>query len=199
MPTYINANDVLSFLGIEQHPDDPSHRWNQLVSWVNARIDECESQLEDICKTAWITKSRTDVIQNTQRATWRGRLSYLVYTLYKPIVSVSEIQVNVFGSWRNVNVTQCEIINNLGAIYIPFIGFVSPTHQFKITYTYGFNSIQHDVRGALIRMVAKELVNTQQIQIFLPTPLNLKDAIEKWDEYINNTISRWSFPQIVSI
>jgi hypothetical protein len=199
MPTYIVADDVLTFLGIEQHVDDPAFRWNQLVSWVNARINECESQLEDICKTAWVPKTRTDVIQNAQRFIWRGRLCHLVYTLYKPIISVSEIQVNVFGSWKNVDVSQCEIINNLGAVYVPFVGFVSPTHQIKITYTYGFTTLPNDVRGALIRMVAKELVNTQQIQIFLPTPLNLKDAIEKWDEYINNTISRWSFPQIVSI
>ena len=199
MPTYITANDVLQFLGIEQHADDPPTRWNELVSWVNARIDEAEAQLEDICKTAWVTKTKTDVIQNNQRATWRGKLCHLVYTLYKPIISVTEIQVNIFGSWKTVDVSQCEIINNLGAIYIPFMGFVSPTHQFKITYTYGFNSVPHDVRGALIRMTAKELVNTQQIHVFLPTSLQLTNAIEKWDEYINNTISRWSFPQIVSI
>ena len=199
MPTYITAEDVLTFLGIEQHPDDPATRWNQLTDWVNERIDECEAQLEDICKTAWVAKTRTDVIQNVQRLTWRGRLCHLIYTLYKPVISVSEIQVNVFGSWKTVDLSQIEIINNLGAIYIPFVGFVSPTHQFKITYNYGFDSVPHDVRGALIRMVAKELVNTQQIQIFLPTPLSFKDSIEKWDEYINNTIARWSFPQIVSI
>jgi hypothetical protein len=115
------------------------------------------------------------------------------------VISVSEIQVNVFGSWKNVDLSQIEIINNLGAIYIPFMGLVSPTHQFQITYTYGFSSAPSDVKGALIRMVAKELVNTQQVQIFLPTPLNLRDSIEKWDEYINSTIARWSFPQIVTI
>jgi hypothetical protein len=199
MPTYISVNDVLDFLQIEQRPSDPTSRWTQINNWISSRIDECEAQLEDICKTAWVAKSRTDVIQNAQRFVWRGRLCHLVYTLYKPIVSVTEIQANVFGSWKNVDLSQIEIINNLGAIYIPFMGFLSPTHQFKITYTYGFSSVPNDVRGALIRMVAKELVNTQQIQIFLPTPLNLKDSMEKWDEYIDNVISRWSFPQIVSI
>ena len=189
----ITPADVKEFLMMVDDPNDPPAVVNRVNSWIQKRIAEAEEWFFDICKTAWGTpRSRTDIINNARLITWRGRLAFLIYVFYKPIVSITNIEVNVMGSWRTVS--NYEVINERGAIYVPVLphDFANQWHKWKVEYTYGYNEIPNDIKGALIRKVAIEIVNTQQLQILLPTGFDFTKSIEEWKNYITNVITRYA-------
>ena len=197
MGYYVSDNDVFKYMFIMFEPSDPITFVNQFRDWVNDRIDEAEIKLEEKCRTAWRTITTTE----TFRRNWswhfiQGRLRMPLIPSYQPLKQVHTVEVDSGSGYQVLDSSQYVVREN--AVYVNLRSFPawSYFHVFRITYSYGYDSVPADVKGAIIRMVALEMLTTANVQTFLQK-MPEQTTIENMKEFVKEVIVRYQNPQVL--
>lgn len=196
--TYATVDDVLNFLFITFEQTDNQTVVNRFKQWIQDRINEFSAVLEEKCRTCWATpKTTKETIHRNWSVQFRtGRVVTPFYVRWKPLKTVNYVKIDSPSGYILVP-PEDYIIDEYG-IYLKTKSShpLSVFGYIEVEYTYGYNYIPADIKGAVIRMTARELLNTANYQSFLSRIPNA-DSIKEWEKYTMEVIRRWSFPQVL--
>ena len=193
---YCSVEDVSDFLRV---PISSTTTPNK--AQVEKIINRKEEELERRIGHAWRTVTITDEIHDLPLIYtfgW-GTPIQLQHRKIKDLDANAGDKIEIWkggsSAWENIlgNSEWYDIEYTYGKLFLRgFIFSILRKHRVRITYRYGDTTVPGDIKDAIIKMTAIELINTSFRMDKLPMGgdgINVQTSMSKWQEDIDRTVN----------
>lgn len=202
---YTTIHAVARLLGIS-----PAYLVERFPNVVDL-IQKVEDYIDNRLQTTWKSKQTTEYYTPIQTFSIEG---YVIFTKYRPIISIDKLEVWNGSSWEDWKQTRTEgrssdywVDYENGEVFILTsflpLGFLPDKLQVRITYTYGKgattsnrdNVIPKDLELIATKLVAVEILTNEDYRGVLPSGEN-QVSLERKIEIYQNQIDEWFSRQV---